>query len=233
MKRDTTNRINRFLDAWVPPAVRDSRFFAALMLRLAVGRKYKYYMDFKDRLPRLSEKEINRYYDVLHDTFIPRETDLNDACIARILEDAVGENVLDAAAGRGYMARRLRAADAARECAVCDIVLPPKEERAEGISYVEASLTSLPFVDKCFDTVLCTHALEHLKDPEAALSELRRICRKRLIIVLPRQREYRYTCDLHVNFYPYQYDVERFLGPAASVELVDNDWYCIEEMDAV
>src|SRR3546814_1129402 len=64
-------------------------------------------------------------------------------------------------------------------------------KRAEGISFHEANIERLPFPDKSFDTVICTHVLEHILDFRGALAELRRVAAKRLIIVVPQEREYR------------------------------------------
>lgn len=110
-------------------------------------------------------------------------------------------------------------------------VLP--QRKVDRVNYVEGSLTKLPFDDNEFDVVVCTHALEHIKDIAKALSELRRVCRKKLIIVVPRQREYRYTVDLHINFFPYEYDLRRLmqLEKTAKVELIDNDWIVIKAYD--
>ena len=110
-----------------------------------------------------------------------------------------------------------------------DLVLP--SQRVEGIHYQEATLTKLPFANHSFDTVICTHALEHIKDCHCALEELRRVCRKRLIIVLPKQREYQYTFDLHIHFFPYKYNVQKFLNnEKARIFEVDHDWICVEDV---
>lgn len=230
MNRNLSNKINYVLDSWLPPVIRDNRILMAIMLRVVVGKKYRYYMQFKDRLPSITEKEINKYYSLLADTFIQRNTDLNTACIQRILSEAEGPMILDAAAGKGYMAGRLYAYDNSLQITVSDIILPGGGYRLDGINYVSASLTEMPFNNDTFDTVICTHALEHIKDVKTALKELRRICRRKLIIVVPRQREYRYTFDLHINFYPYRYNVEALLGSNTAIELLDNDWLCIEYM---
>ncbi len=42
----------------------------------------------------------------------------------------------------------------------------------------------LPFKDRQFDTVLCSHTMEHVEDPEAFFAELERVGR-RVTIVLP------------------------------------------------
>ena len=228
MNRDITNKMNFFVDNWMPPALRDNRLLMAILFRIVIGKQYKYYLRFKDQLPHLAEHEINKYYSILEKTFIQRETDLNKKCIKKIRQEVIGERILDAGAGKGFMAKELYHVDHLRRCTICDIVLPKKSQRIEGIEYVEATLTKLPFENSSFDTVICTHALEHIMDCKIALAELRRVCKKKLIIVIPRQREYKYTCDLHINFYPYKYNVEKFLQSDASIELPDNDWMCLE-----
>lgn len=65
-------------------------------------------MHFKDHSYRLKEADINQYYDILSDTFINRKTDLNTGCIKYILRNISGTTILDAAAGKGYLARLLK-----------------------------------------------------------------------------------------------------------------------------
>lgn len=72
-----------------------------------------------------------------------------------------------------------------------------------------------------------THVLEHVPDMDAAVSELLRVTKKRLLIVLPRQREYRYTADLHIRFFPYEYNVRAALPVSARnarIFMVGSDW---------
>jgi ubiquinone/menaquinone biosynthesis C-methylase UbiE len=82
-----------------------------------------------------------------------------------------------------------------------------------GVDYVAAVAESLPFEDGAFDTVICTHVIEHLLDYRKAISELRRITKKRLIIVVPREREYLYSFNPHFNFFPYSYSFLRAMHP--------------------
>ena len=67
-------------------------------------------------------------------------------------------------------------------------------------------------------------------DIDKAVAELRRVCGGRLIVVLPKQREYKYTFDLHIHFFPYRYNVERLLGTSGTIEKLGGDWYYIEDI---
>lgn len=46
------------------------------------------------------------------------------------------------------------------------------------------SVYRLPFLDRQFDSVLCSHTIEHVEDPERFLDELHRVG-ERVVLVLP------------------------------------------------
>lgn len=230
MNRSLTNKINWCLDHLLIPGLRDNKAFMSLLFRVALGPKYRYYMEFKDKVPVMSEAEINHYYELLADTFMKRETDNNSQCVEYLCNACTRsvDRILDAACGKGYVINRIYEASRSKECYAVDIVVP--EVQNPDICYVGASITSLPFDDDYFDVVICTHALEHIKEHQKALQELRRVCRGKLMIVLPKQREYRYTFDLHIHFFPYLYSVKNFIGnPAAEIFEMGKDWMIIEQ----
>ncbi len=79
--------------------------------------------------------------------------------------------------------------------------------------------------------MISTHTLEHVLNAEAALAELRRVARRRLILVVPRQRPYRFTFDLHLNYFPYAWSLRNFLAnPHARIEVIDNDLFAVEDL---
>ena len=47
---------------------------------------------------------------------------------------------------------------------------------------------NLPFGEEAFDTVVCFEVLEHVPSPEALVREMRRVCRKNLIVTVPNCR---------------------------------------------
>lgn len=200
-----------------------------LPFKVLFGRKAEVFFTFKERAIGLGPLEMRRIYEDVAHVFISRETDLNKQCIAAIEELVIGDSVLDIACGRGFLAKRL-----AKKLCVTAADFIVDKQLAEGNSHIRfcrADLAGLPFVDNGFDTVICCHTLEHLQRPEHAINELRRVCAKRLIIVLPRQRPYRYTFDLHLRFFPYRHDVYDLVGKVEKrqqCELLGGDWLYVE-----
>lgn len=230
LKRDTSLRIHYLLDQWVPPFLRDARWFMAIPMRLAFREHADTYLDFKDKAFQMSEEEFRETYRRLSNVSFERETDLNEASIRRILEEVRGPKVLEVGCGKGFLARTL--IDQGLEVSVADIVVQDEVKvLAPRLKFFEANMERLPFADREFDTVVCTHTLEHVRNLPRAVDELRRVA-KRMIIVVPHQRPYKYTFDLHLNFFPYPHSLLSALGktPAeAACENVDGDLFYLEQ----
>lgn len=231
MSRNLTLIIHWFFDQLLPPVLRDKRWFMTPFFRLALGVKYQYYLDFKTRLPELTEQDIQEYYRVLADTFIQRNTDMNRASVEEVLAQVTGESVFDVACGSGWLSHQL--AERGLRVTGADI-MPPVTSKVDGNpSFCRADITRLDFADNTFDTVICAHTLEHVRDIRQALSEIRRVCRQRLIIVVPCQREYRYTFDLHIHFFPYEYQLRSLLGSQAQIFKAGGDFVAVEDQVAL
>jgi len=228
ISRDCSLKIHYILDQLLPPALRDCRWFMAMPIRLVFGHRYKAYLDFKRDAYTMSEDEFRAFYRTASDTAITRETDLNKASIDAILTHTSGTTVLDAGCGHGLMVGLLRGKYVV---SAVDIVIPDTlRDTYPDVKFHEANVEALPFADKSFDTVICSHTLEHVRNVHVAISELRRVAR-RLIIVVPRQRPYKYTFDLHLNFFPYLYSLQSVIGKAgtqAHVADVDGDTFYME-----
>lgn len=199
MNRERSNRIRFVIEEVLPPVVRDSRLFGALASAV-FGDYISRAAEFRRRAPFLTEAEYERLY---RDTpWVHDSTDNSKACLAQIVEDVVGASVCDVGCGTGYLLEHLQ--DKLPEGIAltgCDFIAP--KTKRPGIAFFETKIEALPFPDRAFDTVVCTHVLEHILDLQKALSELRRITARRLIIIVPQEREGRYTFNPHFHFFPY------------------------------
>ena len=114
------------------------------------------------------------------------------------------------------------------EVVAVDVTLGSAQEtrRRANCTVALAGLPDLPFRTAAFDTVVCSHTLEHIPDLWRAAAELRRVA-KRVIVVVPCQRYYRYTVDYHLHFFPQAGPLERLLGGRAT--LIDGDWFVVAD----
>ena len=180
----------------------------------------------------MSGTDLEEYYRESASAHIERETDLNAQCVDRIKKSVIGSTVLDIACGRGYLAKQLSSTN---KVTAADFIIDAQlAANNSEITWDSENIEALTYSDNQFDTVICTHTLEHVVHIEKALSELRRVAKRRLIIVLPRQRVYQYTFDLHVHFFQYIWQVEMLMlkdgnNEKFTLELVGGDWFVIED----
>jgi len=231
ISRDASNRINWILDNLVPPILRDTSWFISPIMRIVVGPKYKHYLNFKDSIPNLSEKDIYTLNEFLADSLIDRDTHLNKKSLEFVIKNVVGSRIIDVGCGRGYLARKI-AESVGENVEIYGLDGAIEPGIRDGIIYEKSSILNIPYEDKYFDTTICTHTLEHIKDINTALNELRRITSRRLIIVVPKQREYRYTFDPHIHFFPYLFSLKNLIqSPSADYYEFNMDFICIEDFD--
>lgn len=111
-----------------------------------------------------------------------------------------------------------------------DFIINDELKNSTNPIFQEGNIENIPYPDKHFDTVICTHTLEHVINIQHSINELRRVCNKKLIIILPKQREYKYTFDLHVHFFPYKFSVLKLLNnDMGNCFCINNDWVYFEK----
>lgn len=222
--RRITSQVRRLLDDWLPPVVREWRPLNSVLARVVHGRAFD--LDFKERAFRMSDREFaDAYARLAQGGARFRDTDTTPDQIAAIVEAAQG-SVLEVGSGNGVIAERLRAAG--HPVVAVEVTAESAAETAQRAScpVALAALPDLPFRDRAFDTVVCSHTLEHIPDLYRAAAELRRVAR-RVVVVVPCQRYYRYTVDYHLHFFPSAAPLEHLLGGTA--RLVDGDWLVVAE----
>lgn len=227
LSRNFTNVFNWILDNLIPPFFRDSRIIMTPFFLLLFGEKYRRFMNFKENVLNLNSKEIVDYYKELSSYHITRKTDLNKKSVNYILNNIKGESVLDISCGSGFLAREI-VEKHKKDVVGIDFIISDKIKDSSNPKFIEASIEKIPFPDNHFDTVISTHTLEHVVDIKLAISELRRVCKKKIIIVLPRQRNYKFTFDLHFHFFPYKYSVLSLFNNKGTCFCLQNDWIYYE-----
>jgi len=229
MKRETTNAIRTVLEEWIPPVVRDSGAMRWLFRR-HWGRLVDDLESFRARIAFVSDEEYHSIYERM--PRVQDETDNSDACIREISKSIVGSSVLDVGCGTGFLVDHLAREHPRRKFTGLDFIIEEGTRcRLPSIGFVEGKVEALPFADNSFDTVICTHVLEHVLDLAGAVRELRRVAKRRLIIVVPQEREYRFTFNPHVHFFPYPHSFLRYMTPVPSnyrCESVGRDIYYVE-----
>jgi ubiquinone/menaquinone biosynthesis C-methylase UbiE len=223
MNRRVANIIRFFMDECLPPIIRDNKYFMYPFFYLAYrGRNIRTAMNFKSLIYRLSQREYAEFYDGLNTISRNRKTDLNEASIRLIIEKLhpQAKNLIDIGCGRGYFLNQIK--DKSLQLVGFDIV---DKGISKNYKYVKGNMEKLPFGDKQFDVVTCSHTLEHILHPENAVSELERITKRQLIVVVPCQRPYYYTLDEHVNFFLYKEQLTSlFSFKTSRCERVWGDW---------
>lgn len=231
MKRETTNRVRFVLEDLLAPVFRDSAVFLWFAKRVW-GDHIERLARFRANAPFLSEEEYADLYR-LHPR-VHEGTDNSEACVRRIISGIEGRSLCDVGCGTGALLTRIRGSGVQMDRFTGVDFVIDDASKLDGVEYVAAKIETLPFRDGEFDTVVCTHVIEHVLDYKKAIAELRRVSRKRLIIVVPREREYLYTFNPHFNFFPYTHSFLRAMHPVPSTyvcEDVGRDIFYSEDRD--
>jgi SAM-dependent methyltransferase len=227
LSRETSLRIRNLLDEGLPPVVRDSRLLMWPLLRLALGRHAKDFMEFKAHGFEMSPEQFADFYRRIAGSEVHGPTDLNARCADAILALVASRTVLEVGCGRGWLAERM--APVASSVTASDIVLSGATAAVRGVEFVAAPAEDLPWPDDAFDTVVTTHTLEHVQDIQRALAELRRVAREQVVVVVPRERPYRYSFNPHLHFFPYSWSWQAVAGVVDGAQLTDlGDWLYVE-----
>jgi SAM-dependent methyltransferase len=231
MRREQTNQIRFVIEELLPPIVRDTALFR-YAASLAWGRHISDLADFRRSAPFVTAERYSQLYR--DHPRVHEGTDNSDACLARIAAEVVGPSVCDVGCGTGTLLRHIR--DHSRQDLTRMVgidLIPPDAPIGGGIEFVSGWIEDLPFADRSFDTVVCTHVIEHILNYRRAIEELRRVARRRLVIVVPREREGIYTFNPHLNFFPYSHSFLRAMTPVPDKHAccdIGRDIYYSEEL---
>ena len=195
-----TTVIRFILDECFPPILRDQRWFYGPVVKLWNS---KLDLDFRRKAVTMTPEELQ---EANTSPMTTRKTDMTPSTTDFVLANLTGKTLLEVGCGNGETsiacARKgynILATDIAEE----NLTRVRKKLESQNL-HIEtkvADVEHLSFDDKSFDVTLCLHTLEHTRDLYGAINELKRVTKQRLIVVVPRQRYFRYTCDCHLHFF--------------------------------
>ena len=233
MNRKNINKIRFVLEELLPPIVRDSIIFKYIV-------KYFYRSDkehetLKENILNFTEEQYSKYYEIMPE--IQGETDNSEDCIKLINEEIVPNDVFDVGCGRGLLLEKIREKNKNLNLFGSEILKSKKlkiREEQFNLKIYETKIENLNSIDKKFDTVICTHVLEHVLNIEQAYQNLKKMCRDTLIIVVPKERPYKYTFNGHLHFFPYEWSLINMLKPkpnSFSIRNIQRDFIYVEKIE--
>ena len=231
MKRENTNKIRFVLEELLPPILRDSFIFKLIVKKLY--RNDKTHQNLKYNILNISKKKYKKYYENMPQ--IHNNSDLSKKCIDEILRYIKPRSIIDVGCGNGFLLKKIRDRNKSVELNGTEIVISKeiKEKlKTKKIKIFEKNIENLNGFKKKYDTVICSHVLEHVLDINLAYANLKKICKKRVIIVVPRERPYEYTFNGHIHFFPYKWSLINTIRPKNKFLIKDlnRDFLYIENL---
>lgn len=226
IRRSFTNFVSYLIDDLLPPIVRDSRIFMYPFFYLAFkGKNIKEFMNFKAGLYQVNDEKLEQIYQNYNTIGTERLTDLNHRSVKYMMKNihSESETSLDVGCGKGYLLKELK--NSGYQVTGVDVFDDPGNFE---FSYIKSNAQNLPFPDRSFDTVISSHTLEHIFDIRKAVTELKRVAKKQIMVVVPCQRFYYYTLDHHLHFFPKKEMLEGLMDiQEHSVKKIGGDWIYI------
>jgi ubiquinone/menaquinone biosynthesis C-methylase UbiE len=73
--------------------------------------------------------------------------------------------------------------------------------RAQNIeNFIVGDAMHLPFKDEVFDVVFSIHVIEHVTDPKGHLREMKRVCKRKMIVGCPHRKGSNAKMPFHINY---------------------------------
>jgi len=197
-----TISLKRLLKRITPNPVH--RLYNRLISRWLIKQRYGKWFDpdWKQKATTASTEDWLKLYDQSWEEW--QEPDLTGYDLQRIVELVPGgSTVLDVGCGDGYLLSAI--SHRASEMLGADIsrtgLLIAEKRLAGATGLVQADCEKLPFADSSVDVVVSAHTIEHVLNPRLAITEMIRVARKRIVVLVPIQEYLPYTEDYHLQFF--------------------------------
>lgn len=188
------------LNELLPPIIRDSRYFYICVIK-TFNRAVD--PDFKIKVINMTKNEYKEAYEKMAES---EYTKISKKDMDFVIENISGSSILEIGCGKGDISKlcslscsNVYATDISIQN-LRNLKLSDKNEDRP-IMMTGLDIEFLPFKDKSVDTLVCLYTLEHIVNVYEAVKELKRVTKKRIIVIVPRERYFRYTANYHVNFF--------------------------------
>ncbi len=148
----------------------------------------------------------------------------------------LGSTLLDCGCGDGYLLKNLASRCGLRSgIDISRLALYRAQKRlGKGVPLLQTFLEALPFSDNSFDVIVCAHTLEHVRNLDRSISEMKRVATKKLLILVPCQEYLPHTEDYHIHFFPDEKTLLKKVNIVGAVceryhfsdEIVDSEYDC-------
>ncbi|HEX9615277.1 MAG TPA: methyltransferase domain-containing protein [Bacteroidota bacterium] len=181
----------------------NQRWFARTTLQKKYGDWFE--VDWRRKFTTVTDNEWKEVYDRAwrnHGNDCVEESDL------RLFLDSLSlpGSVLEVGCGAGGLVIGLAKAgydvtgmDVSEEALA--IARSAAEEAGVSVRWHVGFAEHLPFADKEFDYIVSAHTLEHVRDLERTGAEFRRVARRKIVVLTPRQSFKRYMDNYHTQFF--------------------------------
>jgi len=123
--------------------------------------------------------------------------------IVKIVNDLNISTVLDVGCGEGLVIKKLKENNDKLSITGLDISIENikiAKKINDNVKFFQGNIYNLPFEDNSFELIICTEVLEHLKDPERAIMELKRVSNKFCLISVPNEPFFRIGNILKLSY---------------------------------
>jgi len=225
--RKYINFFSRYYFRYTPKIILNSKRFHQFLYLILIGKWFR--LDFFESHLQYQNKDWVKLYDLLFINRI-RDEDLTAKQKAYVAKNIIGPTVLDIGCGTGTMIEKIAQNPKVLRITGNDIsprairFVEKKFKNISRVNFLEGDILNLK-LSKKFDTVICLHVLEHIKDIQKMVKLIKKITKKRAIIIVPNEYRQPFPPNYHLHFFNSENPVSRlFPKTKKGLKIIDGDY---------